>query len=205
MSACRLLAVQRTDPAWFPDTSQKAPCVLRPPCQLPIPKSQPFCLDPSIQNLRLSSLNPKPSTSNPHPMRGAGRPASARSLHPAPYDLHPTPITLHSTLYTLHNQNSTIKTQHSTLDIQRRGAGRPASTSQPSTMNPQPSTLNSQHSTFFFALILSSLELSGTKVFEPYIRALLGTASHFCEVVILKPQASTQGGRAASFSAVAAP
>ena len=33
---------------------------------------------------------------------------------------------------------------------------------------------------------LSSLELSDTKVHEPYIRALLGTASRFCEVVVLK-------------------
>ena len=32
-------------------------------------------------------------------------------------------------------------------------------------------------------LLLSSLELSDAKVYEPYIRAILGTASHFCEVV----------------------
>ena len=32
------------------------------------------------------------------------------------------------------------------------------------------------------SLLLSSLELSDTKVYEPYIRALLGTASHFSEV-----------------------
>ena len=36
------------------------------------------------------------------------------------------------------------------------------------------------------SLSLSSLELSDTKVYEPYIRALLGTASHFCEVFVLK-------------------
>ena len=35
------------------------------------------------------------------------------------------------------------------------------------------------------SLLLSSLELSDTKVHEPSIRALLGTASHFCEVVVL--------------------
>ena len=33
------------------------------------------------------------------------------------------------------------------------------------------------------SLLLSSLELSDTQVYEPSIRALLGTASHFCEVV----------------------
>ena len=36
------------------------------------------------------------------------------------------------------------------------------------------------------SLSLSSLELSDTKVHDPYIRALLGTALHSCEVVILK-------------------
>ena len=34
--------------------------------------------------------------------------------------------------------------------------------------------------------LLSSLELSGTKVYEPQIRARLGTTAHFCEVVVLK-------------------
>ena len=37
-----------------------------------------------------------------------------------------------------------------------------------------------------FSLLLSSLELSDTKVYEPQIRALLGTASHFCEVIVPK-------------------
>ena len=37
----------------------------------------------------------------------------------------------------------------------------------------------------FFSL-LSSLELSNTKVYEPYIRALLGTAAHFFKVVVLE-------------------
>jgi len=35
-------------------------------------------------------------------------------------------------------------------------------------------------------LLLSSLELSDTTIYEPQIRALLGTASHFCQVVVLK-------------------
>jgi len=41
------------------------------------------------------------------------------------------------------------------------------------------------------SLFLSSLELSDTKAYEPLIRALLGTASHFCTPVtpnyILQP------------------
>ena len=36
------------------------------------------------------------------------------------------------------------------------------------------------------SLLLSSLELSDTKVYAPEIRALLGTASHFCEIGVLK-------------------
>jgi len=39
---------------------------------------------------------------------------------------------------------------------------------------------------FFSSLLHSSLELSDTKVYEPYVRALLGTAAHFCKVVVLK-------------------
>jgi len=35
-------------------------------------------------------------------------------------------------------------------------------------------------------LLLSSLELSDTTIYEPQTRALLGIASHFCEVVVLK-------------------
>ena len=38
----------------------------------------------------------------------------------------------------------------------------------------------------FSSLSLSNLELNDTKIYEPSIRALLGTASNFCEVVVLK-------------------
>ena len=48
-----------------------------------------------------------------------------------------------------------------------------------------------------FLFLLSSIDLSDTKVYEPYIRALFGTASHFCETVVRKlrmcaPLKSTQ-------------
>ena len=36
------------------------------------------------------------------------------------------------------------------------------------------------------SLLLSRLELSDTQVYQPQIRARLGTAAHFCEVVGLK-------------------
>jgi len=46
-----------------------------------------------------------------------------------------------------------------------------------------------------FSVLLSSLELSDTKVYEPQIRALLGTASHLCEVVVLKLRTVPTGNR----------
>jgi len=38
---------------------------------------------------------------------------------------------------------------------------------------------------------VSFCRLSDTQVYAPYIRALLGTASHFCEVVVLKNSGHT--------------
>jgi len=43
------------------------------------------------------------------------------------------------------------------------------------------------------SLLLPSLELSDTKVYEPSIRARLGTASHFCLVVVLKLRTKAGG------------
>jgi len=48
------------------------------------------------------------------------------------------------------------------------------------------------------SLLLSSLELSDTQVYEPYIRARLGTAAHFCVVVVhcqRNPVPSSEKGR----------
>ena len=47
---------------------------------------------------------------------------------------------------------------------------------------------------FFFTLVTGprrslSLKMSDTRVYEPQIRARLGTATHFCEVVVLKLRA----------------
>ena len=46
---------------------------------------------------------------------------------------------------------------------------------------PQPPSSSSE--------LLSSLELSDTKVYKPQIRALLGTASHFCQVDVFELRA----------------
>ena len=51
---------------------------------------------------------------------------------------------------------------------------------------PQPGRLRaSVKSPSSSSLLLSSLELSDTQVYEPQLRARLGAASHFCEVVVL--------------------
>jgi len=42
------------------------------------------------------------------------------------------------------------------------------------------------------SVLLSSLELRDTKVYEPYIRARLGTAAHLCELVVLKLNSTPQ-------------
>ena len=47
---------------------------------------------------------------------------------------------------------------------------------------------------FFSSLLLSSLELSDTKVYEREIRSLLVIASHFCEVVVLESRNHHQAG-----------
>ena len=43
------------------------------------------------------------------------------------------------------------------------------------------------------SLLLSSLELIDTQVYEPGIRALLGNALHFCEVVVLESRTVPNG------------
>ena len=43
------------------------------------------------------------------------------------------------------------------------------------------------------SLLLPSLELSDTQVYEPLIRDLLGTASQFCRVVVLKSRTESSG------------
>ena len=53
-------------------------------------------------------------------------------------------------------------------------------------MHPRPGRDSSSPSSSSSSLFLSSPELSDATVNTPYIRALLGTASHFCKVVVLK-------------------
>ena len=62
---------------------------------------------------------------------------------------------------------------------------RGACSSKSSRVSLKPFNTTPSHSLFLslFFLLLSSLELSDSKVYEPFIRALLGTASQFCEVV----------------------
>ena len=57
------------------------------------------------------------------------------------------------------------------------------------------------HAEVSSSVLLSSPELSDTKVYAPSIRARLGTTAHFCKVVVLKfsevqlPQGGHRGFR----------
>ena len=42
------------------------------------------------------------------------------------------------------------------------------------------------------SVLPSSLGLSDAKVYEPYVRARLGTTAHFCKVVVFKLRAVTR-------------
>ena len=58
---------------------------------------------------------------------------------------------------------------------------------------------------FFFTLVTGprrslSLKLSDTRVYEPQIRARLGTTAHFCEVVVLTSEACPSTGQPTSTS-----
>ena len=79
-----------------------------------------------------------------------------------------------------HSQCKTLRTQMSGV-----GPG--------TTFDYQPARLSTLAETVNFCApsssssLLSSLELSDTQVYEPWIRALLGTASHFCSFVYRPP------------------
>ena len=50
----------------------------------------------------------------------------------------------------------------------------------------RPSALLDAYSVPGQGMLLSALEVSDTQVHERYIRAILGTDAHFCQVVFLK-------------------
>jgi len=106
---------------------------------------------PAQQEARVDPLAEEGEPCTMHPTH--------HNIHSTPYTLHPTPytLTLHPTPYTLH------LTPYTCRRVGACAASRPRAASSSS------------------ALLLSSLELSDTQVYEPEIRALLGTASHFCE------------------------
>ena len=99
---------------------------------------------------------------------------SSDTLNPTPSTLHPK----HSTLYSiLTPQSGSRERDNAALGTHGQVQGPSPLTSeiQHNTLNPQ--TLNTILNPFS-SLLLSSLELSDTQVYEPYIRARLGTAAH---------------------------
>ena len=53
-------------------------------------------------------------------------------------------------------------------------------------MPPPPETVQCQGDSYVVKYGTLGLELSDTKVYEPKIRDLLGTASHYCEAVVFE-------------------
>ena len=106
---------------------------------------------------------------------------------------HPTPHIPHPILSTLHT--GALLCTHAWCALVHRSALHARVRSNSEELNPVLSPLATMKSKlgscrdqlgFFFSLLLSSLELSDIKVYEPQMRARFGTASHFCEVVVLK-------------------
>ena len=105
------------------------------------------------------------------------RPRSSVSFYSWEHTLIPKPTNFRSTsLYTY--VHTTLYTCHTTLYTYLTIV---YLTTGPARASQEQNGPDRSSSSF---LILSSLELSNTK--EPQIGALLGTASHFCEVVVLK-------------------
>ena len=57
----------------------------------------------------------------------------------------------------------------------------------------------------FLLLFFITLELSDMTIYEPSVRALLGTASGFCKAIVLKLRTGTPTGRGASVADAAPP
>ena len=90
--------------------------------------------------------------------------------------------------------------QHPPLKLNRLGAGSGQDAASAHTHHRQPARrhcllgLQLRNPAPFFTLVTGprrslSLKLSDTRVYEPQIRARLGTTAHFCKVVVLKLRA----------------
>ena len=99
--------------------------------------------------------------------------ANPETLNPAPQTSNPTTHT-----HTLNPQPSTLNQEYyewlETTKVRQEDISMWITVLSP---NPFPSSSS---------VLFSSPELSDTRVHEPQLRALLGTASHFCEEVVLK-------------------
>jgi len=146
-----------------------------------------------VQNQTLLNLRPptetstpiKPQTPHPGPAvaeaeeeecEGPAKSGAVGNVPPTPFTPNPKPVNL-------------------------------TSTPKPETRNLKPETRNPKHTKreapffffffFFFTLVTGpgrslSLNLGGTRAYEPQIRASLVTTAHFCGVVVLKPETPCQ-------------
>ena len=157
-------------------------------------------LHPAPCTLRLSphTLRPNLYTLHPTPYTIHRTPYTA---HPAPYTLHPAPYTMHHAPYTIHHTPCTLHPTPHNLHPSSSLRLTPSTLHQ--TLSPNATEFRARlrdikaarwtdQVLFFFSVLLSSLELSDANVHEPQMRALLlGTASQFCEEVVLKSTRSS--------------
>ena len=110
-------------------------------------------------------------------VRGGGKGCSVDMVRlKVPYKLHTAQLfTLHNTHFTLHTSHYTLHTSSYTLHLDS-GLRQADSELALSVEDDVVSTLSSSAS----SLLLSSLELSNTAIYERQSGALLGTAPHFC-------------------------
>ena len=109
--------------------------------------------------------------------------------------LNPQPSTLNPRPSTLNPQPATLDPQPSTLNpgwkqVSWRGCARRSSRTLPTPSSPRSTRRVRQRPPLSVqgcsssCLLFPGLELSDTKVYEPGMPALLGTTSHFCQVVV---------------------
>ena len=108
---------------------------------------------PGVRSYERVAPHPAPCTLHPAPC----------TLHPAPCTLHPAPCTLHPAPWPLYLLGGDIGWELLACVARRLRASAP----------------DTKTSLLFLSFLLSRIEWSDRTIYEPYIRALLGTAPHF--------------------------
>ena len=175
------------------------------PCSSPArtwysPTTQPSTLNPQPSTLNSQTSNLNPQTSNLNPQTS--------TLKPQPSVLNPQPSTPSPRL-----PPSTLSPRPQAPDPKAESISRMAFQFQNLVSSLEYLGSLTSHGievtpVLFSSLLLLSLDLSDTNVYAPSIQAFLGTASHFCKVVLVvfksRTLANSKQGASLSANAVAA-